>query len=1699
MQAIQNQQNLFPQNNLLEDYINDYIQVDSNSLDYLVEKNLSQNKKYIEEEIDLFLNEDVLNERSLIDVGFEKTVGFLTGKGKSLGQSAFKLAWRKVGPKFDIAYRGVIAKLIRTKGRKYAYEAKKIGDQHVKKFYDNYKKCHLVNQELALIVHKIGDLQRGDEKNAAKMLFSASFQTDKFEKHVNRLIQKTDSREIRAMGKQAISLSQQRISLLKSVNASISWLRDEMFRPLGIDIIEIETLAQQIKELGQDTVNKKKSETTTGAKNQSSVDDKSAGRNVRNLNTDVDKNPQAFNDRAVNDIYFHVKNTTNKNGDPKYNDSMIQKWYKEYESRLAKNKSENYNPEVFSNILNEYVLDKNIFEEDEKEELRKNLIKESKILLNETNKLIGYGLANRISPNSIISIINKFEEYEKSNHKHSDKFVYEHALDNLKRMNELFDNEMNYQIKSSNRDITIHYNTALYGECLLAYYHFILSVYELLTFIRKNPKEYVANNQNHQELALGTSNPFSNIVKKLNERFFHPVIQAVSGIRNQQEKHKLYITLVEINEDPILHNNHLDTHFNNKKDKDAWKKLLEFMWNHKDIFIESEGRKAAKKIRENSKLSQEYFNLVSTVGLHTVGRIDYDAEGKISDREYQKKIANIKENGKRRDERPEDNPKYQQSGYPGLFLQNPKNFSDWVCGNVITQAEKYLERISELKKYLEKELENKEAIGLKDIGFVEQNIHGKNQVVAKTYRLNKENKSGIDHLFKIFENIKKYGKIKNYGKGNQDNDGKYNDIEEYINAVKTAAIKIEELEKNKKHIETSQNDRALMSDEEESNEKQLSIELDIRHSEFIEDLMLFTLSSTEKKSLENPGMIFDLGKQRDKHKSYDADEMFTTQHPARSIHHYLRDVHSEHYKDEEKENKKDTNESFFDLTTFIENRFLVEAIIPGSASPSEKEIENQREKFREKKYDDEVQNKKAQSGAQDKKRTEEIIVFWNRAVRASDVIKNKHNSADRNEQKSVFDNAIYCINAIRALCKILFNVQGADNKVRVDFGAKMMRLLNEYEHLFKLQMKKKDDQHQDVELQKKEIRNIFTDDILSTITQLAERDELVLGRDRTAQKRLVDIIASLKLLIKTNDNNTEEINSDEGVDAIKDPEFIDALNTIKKYNHKQLKQHFKPNIFFFEQRLKNIKNIWSSEKKRASNLARSKDLQDHIKKIERKHSKTVSEEGTPEHHIFVGIIVRNQQNQFLLDGLNEGLSGLNSEMKAYLLSTIPEVTKQAFNAEFFWDVVEDQTPEDARSFILAYLNSMLPVDTYHHMIVHAKNNTNDKSKTFTEALSNYKHNNRIHFVFSNMKKLADDEEDDENESSEDDSHWDVFYEKEHKKNKNPEKNPDELEKKEDRDIDSLFNTSFNDLSKKEHAYAERYGKTIWNSVSKTMEQSSVFKKLVNKDQKIVAHQVLLDLHHALSSAGKLNAVQQTHFSKLFLLNNQTFFETKTRGYSSKEKLKDREDDIWKSLEDINPNTAYNQLPDKVRDLISKETYMQTFKIVNNTSNSKSMTSNQRKSYAHLMTSLGSNLERSVDHKFSSQQRNQIMSEFGKRISKYVQHMLREHTEIPENAEILTERVANIRWRRNPRTHLNKVVMTCKQGEYKKSLNKQLKIAGQTVKEVMCLPKTSKPAIDKAKDRKSAVKRWRKIKSNPGKMSRSNLKRKFTKKFSKTLR
>ena len=102
-------------------------------------------------------------------------------------------------------------------------------------------------------------------------------------------------------------------------------------------------------------------------------------------------------------------------------------------------------------------------------------------------------------------------------------------------------------------------------------------------------------------------------------------------------------------------------------------------------------------------------------------------------------------------------------------------------------------------------------------------------------------------------------------------------------------------------------------------------------------------------------------------------------------------------------------------------------------------------------------------------------------------------------------------------------------------------------------------------------------------------------------------------------------------------------------------------------------------------------------------------------------------------------------------------------------------------------------------------------------------------------------------------------------------------------------------------------------------------------------------------------------------------------------------------------------------------------------------------------------------------------------------------------ETTTESVAQVRWRRNPRTGLNKVVMVCKSDEYKKPLNREITVAGKKVKEVMCLPKTTKPAKQKERDRKASLKRWRKIKANPGKMKKMFVKRQQTKARSQTLR
>ena len=104
----------------------------------------------------------------------------------------------------------------------------------------------------------------------------------------------------------------------------------------------------------------------------------------------------------------------------------------------------------------------------------------------------------------------------------------------------------------------------------------------------------------------------------------------------------------------------------------------------------------------------------------------------------------------------------------------------------------------------------------------------------------------------------------------------------------------------------------------------------------------------------------------------------------------------------------------------------------------------------------------------------------------------------------------------------------------------------------------------------------------------------------------------------------------------------------------------------------------------------------------------------------------------------------------------------------------------------------------------------------------------------------------------------------------------------------------------------------------------------------------------------------------------------------------------------------------------------------------------------------------------------------------------------ENSD-LQEGAPKVTWRRNPRTNLNKIVMTCGKDEYKKPRGRKFKYAGKEINDVLCMPKASKPASQKVKDRKSSIKRWRKIKTNPAKMKRMKMKRSMTKRFSKKVR
>jgi len=138
-----------------------------------------------------------------------------------------------------------------------------------------------------------------------------------------------------------------------------------------------------------------------------------------------------------------------------------------------------------------------------------------------------------------------------------------------------------------------------------------------------------------------------------------------------------------------------------------------------------------------------------------------------------------------------------------------------------------------------------------------------------------------------------------------------------------------------------------------------------------------------------------------------------------------------------------------------------------------------------------------------------------------------------------------------------------------------------------------------------------------------------------------------------------------------------------------------------------------------------------------------------------------------------------------------------------------------------------------------------------------------------------------------------------------------------------------------------------------------------------------------------------------------------------------------------------------------------------------------------------NVITNLDPKLSREQKQEVLQKF---VSENIDELIKELSQ-----QTLNESLPGIRWRRNNRTGLNKVVLTCKANEYKKSLNRDITVSGKKVKDIICLPKSAKPAGERMKNRRSALKRWKTLTSRPAKQAKAKWKKAETRKQSKTIR
>ena len=141
-------------------------------------------------------------------------------------------------------------------------------------------------------------------------------------------------------------------------------------------------------------------------------------------------------------------------------------------------------------------------------------------------------------------------------------------------------------------------------------------------------------------------------------------------------------------------------------------------------------------------------------------------------------------------------------------------------------------------------------------------------------------------------------------------------------------------------------------------------------------------------------------------------------------------------------------------------------------------------------------------------------------------------------------------------------------------------------------------------------------------------------------------------------------------------------------------------------------------------------------------------------------------------------------------------------------------------------------------------------------------------------------------------------------------------------------------------------------------------------------------------------------------------------------------------------------------------------------------------------------------KSTGQQNNSYQPEYGSNmvtLTELIENLDNNENLNKNSIQILQEGLPTITWRKNPITKQNKLVMTCKKDEYKKSVGRKFSFGGKETNEVRCMPKGSKPADKAAKDRKASIKRWRKIKASPDKMRKMKIRRNTTKKFSRKVR